>query len=51
MVPMGRIRELADRIAREFSPGRIILFGSHARGDAGRYSDVSVVDVVRRGSE
>ncbi len=46
MVPMERIQELADRIAREFSPERIILFGSHARGDAGKYSDVDLLVVL-----
>ena len=43
MVPMERIRELAGRIAREFAPEKIILFGSHARGDAGKYSDVDLL--------
>ena len=46
MVPMERIQELADRIAREFKPQKIILFGSHARGDVGKYSDVDVMVIM-----
>lgn len=34
MVTMDRIRDLCDRIVREFHPERVILFGSYARGDA-----------------
>jgi predicted nucleotidyltransferase len=33
---MDRIQDLCDRIAREFRPERIILFGSYARGNAAR---------------
>ena len=47
MVPMDRIQELADRIAREFEPQKIILFGSHARGDAGKYSDVDLLIIMQ----
>jgi predicted nucleotidyltransferase len=43
---MERIRELAGRIAREFRPEKIVLFGSHARGDAGKYSDVDLLVVL-----
>ncbi len=43
MIGMDRIQELCDRIAREFNPERVILFGSHARGDAGQYSDVDLL--------
>ncbi len=43
MVSMDRIQELCGRIAREFNPERVILFGSHARGDAGKYSDVDLL--------
>ncbi len=46
MVDMDRIVELSDRIAREFHPERIILFGSHARGDAGKYADVDLLVVL-----
>ncbi len=43
VVSMDRIQELCGRIAREFKPERVILFGSHARGDAGKYSDVDLL--------
>ncbi len=46
MVAMRDIRELSDRIAREFKPQRIILFGSHARGDAEDDSDVDLLVVM-----
>jgi len=39
------IRDFARRIAREFSPRRIILFGSHARGQAGPGADVDLLVV------
>ena len=34
------IQSVADYIAAQFNPNRIILFGSHARGDARDDSDV-----------
>lgn len=37
------IREVVDRIAAEFKPQRIILFGSHARGDAKPESDLDLL--------
>jgi predicted nucleotidyltransferase len=46
MVQMNDIQELADRIAREFKPDRIILFGSHARGTAGADSDVDLLVIL-----
>jgi uncharacterized protein len=39
------IPEMIDRIVREFDPERIILFGSHARGDANRWSDIDLLVV------
>ena len=39
MVNMKDIRTIGQRIAREFHPQRVILFGSHARGTAGADSD------------
>ena len=41
-----RIQELVDRIVERFHPERIILFGSHARGDAGPDSDVDLLVVM-----
>ena len=46
MVPIERIQTLSDHIAREFSPNRIVLFGSHARGDATSDSDVDLLVVM-----
>ena len=40
------IRAMVDRIVRAFSPERIILFGSHARGTAGPDSDVDLLVVM-----
>ena len=46
MVSMGQLKEISERIAREFDPERIILFGSHARGDASAESDVDLLVVA-----
>ena len=40
------IREIAGRIAREFQPERIILFGSHAAGAARPDSDVDLLVIL-----
>lgn len=40
------IREMVRRIVRGFQPDRIILFGSHARGEAGPDSDVDLLVVM-----
>lgn len=44
--PTKEIRAMVDRIVRRFRPERIILFGSHARGDAGPDSDVDLLVVM-----
>jgi predicted nucleotidyltransferase len=49
-VSKARIRRLAGQIAERFDPRRIILFGSHARGEATADSDVDLMVVVDRGS-
>lgn len=41
-----KIREMVERIVRRFAPDKIILFGSHARGDAGPDSDVDLLVVM-----
>jgi predicted nucleotidyltransferase len=43
MVSDADIRSLVDRIAREFRPVRIILFGSRAHGVARSDSDVDLL--------
>jgi predicted nucleotidyltransferase len=40
------IPEITERIVRAFHPEQIILFGSHARGDARPDSDVDVLVVL-----
>ncbi len=40
------IRRMVQRIRKQFNPERIILFGSHARGDAGPDSDVDLLVVM-----
>jgi uncharacterized protein len=40
------IYEMARRLAREFEPDRIILFGSYARGTAGPDSDADLLVVM-----
>ena len=45
MVSMSDIRDAARRIAEEFHPERIILFGSYARGTARVESDLDFLVV------
>ena len=46
MVTDQEIRELARRIAEEFHPQRIVLFGSRAQGTAGQESDVDLLVIM-----
>ena len=46
MVTDTKIRQLSRRIAEQFKPERIILFGSRARGRARRDSDVDLLVVI-----
>ncbi len=46
MVTLDSIVELSGRIAREFQPERIILFGSHACGTAAGESDVDLLVIL-----
>lgn len=41
-----QIRRIVRRIVERFEPERVILFGSHARGDAGPDSDVDLLVVM-----
>ena len=41
------IQAVAQLIVKRFDPERIILFGSHARGEAGAHSDVDLLVVLR----
>ena len=40
------IKRMVRRIVRDFHPERVILFGSHARGEAGPDSDVDLLVVM-----
>jgi len=45
------IREMVNRIVRQFDPERVILFGSYSRGKPGPDSDVDLLVVMQvRGS-
>ena len=46
MVSMSRIREFSRRIAVEYRPERIVLFGSYARGAVTPDSDVDMLIVM-----
>ncbi len=46
MVSPEVIAAMAGRIAEQFRPLRIILFGSYARGDASEDSDVDLLVVL-----
>ncbi len=46
MANAQEISALGRRIAREFNPQRIILFGSHARGAARADSDVDLLVIA-----
>jgi len=40
------LEEIVERICAGFSPEKIILFGSHARNEATRHSDVDLLVVA-----
>ena len=44
--PQALIRRMVRRIVDKFHPEQVILFGSHARGDAGPDSDVDFLIVM-----
>ena len=46
IVAMSSVIELSQRIAREFKPDKIILFGSHAYGAPKEYSDVDLLVIM-----
>ena len=41
-----KIRQMVNRIIKQFHPQKIILFGSHARGEGGPDSDVDLLVVM-----
>jgi predicted nucleotidyltransferase len=46
MVTEEQISELVDKIAREFHPQKIILFGSYAEGKQTEHSDVDLLVIM-----
>ena len=46
MIQKAEIKAFVKRLAREFSPERVILFGSCARGKPGKDSDVDLLVVT-----
>ena len=42
-IEQARIKEIAEKLGREFRPNQIILFGSYARGDQSVYSDIDLL--------
>ncbi len=46
MVHEAEIQEFVNRVAQEFAPERVILFGSYARGNATPDSDVDLLVVM-----
>ncbi len=46
MIDQKKIAELSGRIAREFQPEKIFLFGSHAYGEPRADSDVDLLVVL-----
>lgn len=47
MVSETLIRQAVDILVREAEPRKVILFGSHARGDTGPESDVDLLLVMQ----
>lgn len=46
--PADWIPVMTERIVRQFQPLRVVLFGSYARGEADRHSDVDLLVVLPR---
>jgi len=46
MTTSERIQDICDRIARDFQPDKIIVFGSHAYGTPGPFSDLDLLVVM-----
>lgn len=41
------LQEMTNRIVERFDPEKVVLFGSYARGEAHRHSDVDLLVVLR----
>ncbi|NKB66938.1 MAG: nucleotidyltransferase domain-containing protein [Candidatus Latescibacteria bacterium] len=47
MIEEREIRRVAERIGLQINAEQVILFGSHARGDATQYSDVDLLVIAQ----
>lgn len=47
MTKVRDIRKVANEIGRRFKPEKVVLFGSHARGEATPDSDVDLLVIMR----
>jgi uncharacterized protein len=50
LITDDQVKDLVRRIVDTAHPEKVILFGSTARGEAGRYSDIDVAVVVPDGT-
>ena len=50
-IDRGAILAVANLIVERFDPDQIILFGSHARNEAGKHSDVDLLVVVHEDAD
>ncbi|HLF84563.1 MAG TPA: nucleotidyltransferase domain-containing protein [Blastocatellia bacterium] len=46
MTTSEKIKEICDRIANDFHPDKIIVFGSHAYGNPGPFSELDLLVVM-----
>ena len=46
MIVESTISEMVDRIVTSFDPSQVLLFGSHALGSGGEWSDVDLLVVM-----
>ncbi len=46
MIELQEIKRVAERMGRAANAERVVLFGSHARGDAAEHSDVDLMIVA-----
>ena len=46
MARSDKVQEICDRIASDFHPNKIIVFGSHAYGTNGPFSDLDLLVVM-----
>lgn len=47
MITARRIKKYVDELVREFSPERVVMFGSHASGKPQADSDVDLLVVMK----